>query len=102
MVKSKRNFLLVIIMIFLTSSTSCKTNEIKGIIKKSENQKKPLLASNLKFSNIPDLKVPKDNINIIFEGRSLKLISSIYNDKNRLYLPFSEIIDKLDGKIVYN
>ena len=102
MVKSKRNFFIVMIMIFFTAFTSCKTNEITRTTKKTENQKKPLLASNHKFSNIPDLKVPKDNININFEGKPLKLISSIYNDKNRLYLPFSELIDKLDGKILYN
>jgi len=104
MKKSKRNFLLVIIMIFLAVLTSCKSNEITGTTK-IESQKKPILANNNKynkFSNIQDLKVPKDNINIIFEGRSLKLIASIYNNKNRLYLPFAELISKLDGKIVCN
>ncbi|MCB2294476.1 DUF2334 domain-containing protein [Clostridium algoriphilum] len=101
MVKLKKSFIIVIIMIFVAISTSCKTNEINDTNKKSENQKKPLLTNN-KFSNIPDLKAPKDNINIIFEGKSLKLIASIYNDKNRLYLPFTELIDKLNGKIVYN
>jgi len=107
MKKLKKNFIIFIIMIFVTISASCKTNEIIGTTKKAGNQKKPLLTSNHitsnhKFSNIPDLKLPKDSININFEGKPLKLTLSIYNDKNRLYLPFSEIIDKLNGKIVFN
>lgn len=102
MVKLKKYFILVIIMIFVTISTGCKINEASGAIKKSKNQHKPLLTSNHKYSNITDLKLSKDNISINFEGKPLKLILSIYNDKNRLYLPFSELIDKLNGKIVDN
>lgn len=102
MVKSKINFLFIIIMIFIVISTSCKTNEVTGTANKAENQKKTSLSNNHILSNIPNLKVQKANINIIFEGKSLKLISSIYNDKNRLYIPFAEFIDKLNGKVIYN
>lgn len=100
MAKSKKCFILVIIMIFIAMSTSCKTNEI-STSKKAENQKKSLLTSNHKFSNIPDLKLPKESININFEAKPLKLTLSIYNDKNRIYIPFSEFIAKLHGKIAY-
>jgi len=102
MITLKKYFILVIILILVAMSTNCKTNEIINTSKKAENQKKHLLISNHKFSNIPDLKLPKDSINIKFEGNPLKLTLPIYNDKNRLYIPFSELIDSLDGKIVHS
>jgi len=40
MVKSKINFLIVMLMVFLVISTSCKTSEITGTIKKTQDQKK--------------------------------------------------------------
>ena len=101
MVNLKKYFIFVIIMVCVATSTSCKINEVAGTTKKAENQKKPLLTSNHKSSNIPELKLPKESIDINFEGKPLKLILPIYNDKNRLYLPCSELIDKLDGKILY-
>lgn len=49
------------------------------------------------FSNFKDLNMPKENVSINFEGKSLNLKLPIYNDYNRLYIPLSEILYNLKG-----
>lgn len=101
MQRSRKYFQFVIIMIFVAICTGCKINEISKPDKKAENHIKPPLENTLKSINSIDIKSQKTDINISFEGKPLKLILSIYNDKNRLYIPLSELFEKLNGSIKY-
>lgn len=59
-------------------------------------------ASKIDYSTFKDLNWDKDNIEIVFEGKKAGLSLPVYNKDNRYYLPFTELIDKIGGKYLYN
>ena len=52
-----------------------------------------------KLEKFTGLTLEKDDIRLKFEGKNLKLDLPIYYEKNRFYIPFTEIIEKLGGSI---
>lgn len=60
--------------------------------------KQPPIPKVRDFSNFKELNFEKDNIKISFEGKELNLALPVYIEKNRYYLPITEIIDKIGGK----
>lgn len=66
----------------------------------SNNNTKFLEAQNgIDYSNFKGLSMDKTNINISFESKPLNLTLPVYTEKNRYYLPLTEIIEKLNGSI---
>ena len=54
------------------------------------------------YSNIVELNLPKDKINIFINGNNLELKSPIYLNQNRYFLCLNEIVDKLNGSFKKN
>ncbi|WP_368487587.1 DUF2334 domain-containing protein [Clostridium sp. BJN0013] len=99
MSKLKRYFIFIIVSTLIIC-TNCNNNELSNTTKKFESQTKLQLKNNYKFTNLPDLKLPKEEIKINFQGKPLQLVLPIYNDKNRLYIPLSGLIDRINGRLV--
>ncbi|GIM28768.1 hypothetical protein CPJCM30710_14340 [Clostridium polyendosporum] len=55
--------------------------------------------SKIDYEKFSGLNMQKDNINLNIEGNKLALKLPIYIDKNRYYIPLTEIIDKLGGQL---
>lgn len=99
MIKLKTYFIYVIMVLLIMICTNCNNTKVLSSSKdntliKTENQIKPQL-----ISKFQELNFPKDQIKFSFEGKPIQLTLSIYNDKNRLYIPFSELIYKIHGKL---
>jgi hypothetical protein len=50
-----------------------------------------------KYSTFPGLKMEKTPIKLSYEGNDLDVTLPIYIDRNRYYLPLTEIIDDMNG-----
>ncbi len=95
-----KNVILVCIVIFLFSGImvfciGCSNNLADG-----QNKLNNYLSKNLK--EYPDLDAKdfnKENISFYFEGNKLNLNMPIYVNNNRYYLPLTEIIKQINGKI---
>lgn len=61
-------------------------------------RKQPPMPKDRDFSNFKELNFEKDNIKVSFEGKVLNLALPVYIEKNRYYLPITEIIEKIGGK----
>ncbi|NMC56839.1 MAG: DUF2334 domain-containing protein [Eubacteriaceae bacterium] len=57
-------------------------------------------AVNEEISQSPEIQWGQDNIALFFENKRLNLSHHIYYDTNRYYLPVSEIVTELGGKII--
>ena len=51
--------------------------------------------------NFKEIDLKKENITVNFEGSKLNLTLPIYVDNNRYYLPLTEIISRINGKITF-
>jgi hypothetical protein len=51
------------------------------------------------YSDFKGINLKKENITVSFEGNSLNLTLPVYVDNNRYYLPLTEIINNINGKI---
>lgn len=52
-----------------------------------------------KLEKFTGLALEKDDVRFKFEGKNLKLDLPIYYEKNRYYIPFTEIIERIGGSI---
>ncbi|MDP4143510.1 MAG: DUF2334 domain-containing protein [Bacillota bacterium] len=82
-------FIIVIILISISSSIGCS----KIPAAKADNSKTLPPEDYKPYSS--KLPLPKDNININFQGKDLKLQLPIYIKANRYYIPLNELANKL-------
>lgn len=54
------------------------------------------------YSSFKGLPLEKADVNINFEGNTINLVLPIYTEKNRYYLPLTELIEKLNGTIDFD
>ena len=51
--------------------------------------------------NYQDLNFPKETITLSLEGKPIQFKLPIYNDKNRLYIPLSDLLNNINGKVTF-
>lgn len=96
---------MLLVVILLMTAVSCSNKKHPPIIHNSlagekveTKEKKPPIPKDRDFSNFKELNFEKDNIKVSFEGKALNLTLPVYMEKNRYYLPITEIIEKIGGK----
>lgn len=52
-----------------------------------------------KFNKFPGLNMEKTNLKLSYEGEKLNISLPVYVEKNRYFLPLTELMDELDGSI---
>ena len=77
-------------------------NSIKNInLVKVKGESLNKLDINNELSNNTYLNFPQESILISFEGKRTQFKSPIYNDKNRLYIPLSELLKSINGEVTF-
>lgn len=95
----------ILIIILLISVVGCSnkknhntvSNSMVGEKVEAKGKNRPM-PKDRDFSNFKELNLEKDNIKVNFEGKVLDLVLPIYVEKNRYYLPLTEIVEKIGGK----
>lgn len=101
----KNILLMLLVVIILIAAVGCsnkkhppKINNSLPHEKVETKGKQPPIPKDRDFSNFKELNFEKDNITVSFEGKALNLALPVYIEKNRYYLPITEIIEKIGGK----
>lgn len=98
----KKILISILVIILFITAVGCSvkkkppTNNNSSVSEKVEAKHKPT-PKNRDFSNFKELNLEKDNIKLGFEGKILNLVLPIYIEKNRYYIPLTEIVEKLGG-----
>ena len=87
------------IFILLLSLVSCNNNDSKKYNRENKESTSIKKETEIDYSNITELDMPKDNIYLYIDGTKLDIKSPIYINKNRYYLCLNEIIKLLNGDV---
>lgn len=87
------------IFILLLSLVSCNNNDSKKYNRENKESTSIKKETEINYSNITELDMPKDNIYLYIDGTKLDIKSPIYINKNRYYLCLNEIIKLLNGDV---
>ncbi|WP_175560006.1 DUF2334 domain-containing protein [Clostridium uliginosum] len=88
-------FLLLIIIFLVGCNNQAQVNNNKEISNKSSSQIGDKLDTD--YSNFNGFDMPKDNVSLKIDGKTLNFTLPIYLNKNRYYFPLNEIISDLNG-----
>ena len=94
--------IILIFIVFISSRIYKPVKPIKGSnLVKVDVRKINNADNNNELINRRNLSGIKDPISIIFEGQQLVFKHHIYNQANRLYIPLSELLINIKGKITF-
>jgi hypothetical protein len=100
----RKLFIKILVLIILITAVGCSNRKKHPspnnslISEKVETKGKHKPVPNTRdFSSFKELNLEKDNIKLGFEGKVLDLVLPVYIEKNRYYLPLTELVEKIGG-----